>query len=220
MGDYEQVRTHMVDNQLRTNDVTDLRVLDAMEAVPRERFVPASRRCIAYSDQDIALTSGSSPRYLMKPHIFAKLVQLAAVRPGEVALCVGCGTGYGVAVLAQLAGSVVGIDNDPETVATASELLVDLGIENAAVIDGDLVTGAASEGPYDVILIDGAVERLPDALTAQLKDGGRLVVIRGRGGSGTAELHVRSGDVVSGRFAFNAAAQVLPGFEQPREFVF
>ena len=220
MGDYEQVRTHMVDNQLRTNDVTDLRVLDAMESVPRERFVPASKRCIAYSDQDILAASGEPSRYLMKPHVFGKLVQLAAVQPGEVVLCVGCGTGYSVAVFAQLAGSVVGIESDPQIAAAASELLVELGIENAAVIEGDLAKGGASEGPYDVIFVDGAVEVLPQSLTAQLKDGGRLVVVRGLGGAGQAELHVRSGDAVSGRFAFNASAHLLPGFERPKEFVF
>lgn len=220
MGDYEQVRTHMVDNQLRTNDVTDLRVLDAMESVPRERFVPTSKRCIAYSDQDIVVASGETSRYLMKPHVFGKLVQLAAVQPGEVVLCVGCGTGYSVAVFAQLAGSVVGIESDPQIAAAASELLVELGIENAAVIEGDLAKGGASEGPYDVIFVDGAVEVLPQSLTAQLKDGGRLVVVRGLGGAGQAELHVRSGDAVSGRFAFNASAHLLPGFERPKEFVF
>lgn len=220
MGDYEQVRTHMVDNQLRTNDVTDLRVLDAMESVPRERFVPASKRCIAYSDQDILAASGETSRYLMKPHVFGKLVQLAAVQPGEVVLCVGCGTGYSVAVFAQLAGSVVGIESDPQIAVAASELLVELGIENAAVIEGDLAKGGASEGPYDVIFVDGAVEVLPQSLTAQLKDGGRLVVVRGLGGAGQAELHVRSGDAVSGRFAFNASAHLLPGFERPKEFVF
>lgn len=220
MGDFQPVRTRMVDNQLRTNDVTDLRILDAMGAVPRERFVPLSRRCIAYSDQDVPLGIGSAPRHLMKPHVFAKLLQLAEIGPGDVVLCVGCATGYSVAVVARLAASVVGIERDRETADAASALLVDLGIENAAVISGDLATGAASEGPYDVIVIDGAVEVLPEALKAQLKDGGRLVVVEGRGGAGVARLYVRSGDVVSGRFAFNAAAQVLPGFERPREFVF
>lgn len=221
MGDYEQIRTHMVDNQLRTNDVTDLRVLDAMESVPRERFVPASRRCIAYSDQDVLVAGeGSESRYLMKPHVFGKLVQLAAVQPGEVVLCVGCGTGYSVAVFAQLAGSVVGLESDSAVAAAASELLVELGIENAAVIEGDLVKGGASEGPYDVIFVDGAIEVLPEALTAQLKDGGRLVAVRGLGGAGQAELHVRSGDAVSGRFAFNASARLLPGFAREKTFVF
>ncbi|MBC01576.1 MAG: protein-L-isoaspartate O-methyltransferase [Rhodobacteraceae bacterium] len=220
MGDFERARTHMVDNQLRTNDVTDHGILDAMGKVPRERFVPASKRCIAYSDSDIPLSLGDTQRYLMKPHVFAKLVQLAGVRKDDVVLCVGCATGYSVAVLAELAGSVVGLEETAEATAAASDLLVDLGIENAAVVDGDLVTGAASEGPYDVIVIDGAIETLPDALTAQMKDGGRLVTIEGEGGAGAARLYVRSGEVVSGRFAFNASAHVLPGYRVAKEFVF
>jgi protein-L-isoaspartate(D-aspartate) O-methyltransferase len=220
MGDFERARTHMVDNQLRTNDVTDHGILDAMGKVPRERFVPASKRCIAYSDSDIPLSLGDTQRYLMKPHVFAKLVQLAAVRKDDVVLCVGCATGYGVAVLAELAGSVVGLEETAEATAAASDLLVDLGIENAAVVDGDLVTGAASEGPYDVIVIDGAIEELPDALTAQMKDGGRLVAVEGEGGAGAARLYIRSGETVSGRFAFNASAHVLPGYRAAKEFVF
>uniref|UniRef100_UPI003BA90D98 protein-L-isoaspartate O-methyltransferase family protein n=1 Tax=Stappia sp. TaxID=1870903 RepID=UPI003BA90D98 len=220
MGDFERVRTHMVDNQLRTNDVTDLRILDAMGELPRERFVPSAKRCIAYSDQDVPLSAGDGQRFLMKPHIFAKLLQLADIGSDDVILCAGCATGYSVAVASRLAGSVVGIEKDPETVESASALLVDLGIENAAVIAGDPATGGASEGPYDVILVDGAVEVLPQSLTAQLKDGGRLVVVEGRGGAGVAKIYVRSGDVVSGRFAFNASINLLPGFEKPREFVF
>ncbi|MBL6432261.1 MAG: protein-L-isoaspartate O-methyltransferase [Alphaproteobacteria bacterium] len=220
MGDFERARTHMVDNQLRTNDVTDHGILDAMGKVPRERFVPASKRCIAYSDSDIPLSLGETQRYLMKPHVFAKLVQLAGVRKDDVVLCVGCATGYSVAVLAELAGSVVGLEETAEATAAASDLLVDLGIENAAVVDGDLVTGAASEGPYDVIVIDGAIEALPDALTAQMKDGGRLVTIEGEGGAGAARLYVRSGEIVSGRFAFNASAHVLPSYRIAKEFVF
>ncbi|MCA1296943.1 protein-L-isoaspartate O-methyltransferase family protein [Stappia indica] len=220
MGDFDQARTHMVDNQLRTNDVTDLRVLDAMEAIPRERFVPASKRCIAYSDQDIAVSGEGATRYLMKPHVFAKMVQLADISENDVVLSVGCATGYSVAVLSRLAGSVVGLEEDAPTAEAASALLVELGIENAAILDGALATGGAAEGPYDVILVDGAVEDLPETLTAQLKDGGRLVVIEGQGGAAVVKLYTRSGDVVSGRFAFNASAHLLPGFARPKAFVF
>ena len=220
MGDYARARTHMVDNQLRTNDVTDHGLIDAVTAVPRERFMSASRRPVAYSDQDIPVTVGETTRYLMKPHVLGKLIQLAAVRSSDVVLCVGCSTGYSVAVLSHLAASVVGVETDEATVSAASDLLIELGIDNAAIVTGDLVTGAASEGPYDVILIDGAVEDLPDALVAQLKDGGRIVVIEGTGGAGMARVHVRSGDAVSARFGFNASAHVIPGFEKAKTFVF
>lgn len=220
MGDFTQSRIRMVDTQLRTNDVTDHRVLDAIQEVPRERFVPSARRSVAYIDQDIPVQADGAGRYLLKPHIFGRLVQLADVKEDDVVLVVGCSTGYSVAVLAKIAQSVVGLEGDQALVEAATATLVDLGIENGAVIQGELAEGCASEGPYDVILIDGAVERLPDALTAQLKDGGRLVTIEGRGGSGSARIYTRSGDSISGRFAFNAAAHVLPGFERPKEFVF
>ncbi|MXN67086.1 protein-L-isoaspartate O-methyltransferase [Stappia sp. GBMRC 2046] len=220
MGDFTQSRIRMVDTQLRTNDVTDYRVLDAMQEVPRERFVPSARRTVAYIDQDIPVQGDGAGRYLLKPHILGRLVQLADVKQDDVVLVVGCSTGYSVAVLAKIAQSVVGLEGDEALVDAASATLIELGIENGAVVQGELTAGCASEGPYDVILIDGAVERLPDALTAQLKDGGRLVTIEGRGGSASARIYTRSGDTVSGRFAFNAAAHVLPGFERPKEFSF
>ncbi len=220
MGDFEQSRTRMVDNQLRTNDVTDLRILDAMGLVPRERFVPKGKRSVAYSDLDISVYESASGRYLMKPHILARMIQLAEIAGSDVVLAVGCTTGYSVAVLSQLAQSVVGVEEDEALVDQASATLVELGIDNGAVIQGELGKGCASEGPYDVILIDGAVEQLPDTLTKQLKDGGRLVVVEGTGGAGAAMIYTRSGDTVSGRFAFNASAHVLPGFERPKAFVF
>ncbi len=220
MGDHKMARIRMVNNQLRTNDVTDNRVLDAMSEVPRERFVPAARVPIAYSDQDILISGDGAERYLMKPHVFAKLAQLAAIRPQDIVLVVGCGTGYSVAVLARIADSVVGIDSDPQLVETASQLIVDLGIDNAAVIERSLTEGCPAEGPYDVILIDGAIEVPPTALLDQLKDGGRLVAVEGTGTAGAAMLYIRSGDSVAGRFAFNASARLLPGFERPKAFVF
>lgn len=220
MGDFSQSRIRMVDTQLRTNDVTDHRILDAMSDLPRERFVPSAKRSIAYIDQDIPVYENGAGRYLLKPHILGRLIQLADVTENDVALVVGCTTGYSVAIIASLAQSVVGLEKDEALVETASSTLVDLGIENGAVIQGELTKGCPSEGPYDVILVDGAAERLPEALTAQLKDGGRLVIIEGQGGAGMAKIYTRSGGTVSGRFAFNAAAHVLPGFERPKEFVF
>lgn len=220
MTDFAQSRRKMVDNQLRTNDVTDHRVLDAMEAVPREKFVPASRRAVAYIDDDIQIGPVDSGRYLMKPHIFGKLVQLAGLQQNDVVLVIGAGSGYGPAVVSQLAASVVAVEENPALVALGSEILVELGIENAAVVEGELCKGFPSEGPYDAVLIDGAVEQLPEDLFAQLKDGGKLVVIEGQGGAGTAKLYQKSGGVVGGRFAFNASAALLPGFSKEIEFTF
>lgn len=220
MTDFSQSRRKMVDNQLRTNDVTDLRILDAMELVPRERFVPASKKAVAYIDEDLPIGSDETGRVLMKPHIFGKLVQLAEIREGDVVLVVGAGTGYSAAVVSKLAASVVALEENSDLAATATEVLVDLGIENAVVVEGELVKGYPSEGPYDVILIDGAVDVLPDALTAQLKPDGRLAVIEGRGGAGMAKLYQKSGDAISSRFGFNASVHLLPGFSKAAEFVF
>ena len=220
MTDFSQSRRKMVDNQLRTNDVTDHRILDAMELVPRERFVPASKRAVAYIDEDLPIGSADSTRVLMKPHIFGKLVQLAEIREGDVVLVVGAGTGYGSAVISKVAASVVALEEDEDLAKTATEVLMDLGIENAVVVEGPLVAGYASEGPYDVIFVDGAVEVLPEALLGQVKSGGRLAVIEGKGGAGTAKLYQKSGDTASSRFGFNASVGVLPGFEKAAEFVF
>jgi len=220
MTDFSQSRRKMVDNQLRTNDVTDHRILDAMELVPRERFVPASKRPVAYIDEDLPIGPTDSGRVLMKPHIFGKLVQLAEIRDDDVVLIVGAGTGYSAAVISKLAASVVALEENLDLAKTATEVLVDLGIENAVVVDGALSKGYASEGPYDVILVDGAVDVLPEALGDQLKPDGRLAVIEGQGGAGVARLYRKSGTAISGRFGFNASVKVLPGFEREAAFVF
>ena len=220
MTDFSQSRRKMVDNQLRTNDVTDHRILDAMELVPRERFVPASKRSVAYIDEDLPVGSSESGRMLMKPHIFGKLVQQAAIQEDDVVLVVGAGTGYSAAVVSRLAASVVALEENADLAKTATEVLVDLGIENAVVVEGPLAAGYPSEGPYDVILVDGAVEVLPEALTAQLKPDGRLSVIEGRGGAGVAKLYQKSGTAVSSRFGFNASVSLLPGFAKADEFTF
>lgn len=220
MTDFAQSRRKMVDNQLRTNDVTDHRVLDAMEAVPREKFVPAAKRVIAYIDEDLPVGAGGSGRSLMKPHIFGKLVQMAHIQPDNVVLIVGAGNGYSSAVVSHLAASVVALEEDQDLAQTATSLLVELGVENAVVVDGPLSKGYAAEAPYDVILVDGAVEVLPEALLSQLRDEGRLAVIEGLGGSGVAKLYKKSGEVVSGRFGFNASAGLLPGMAKAAEFSF
>ncbi len=220
MTDFAQSRRKMVDNQLRTNDVTDHRILDAMEAVPREKFVPTAKRAVAYIDEDLPIGASGSGRLLMKPHIFGKLLQIAQIGADDVVLIVGAGTGYSSAVVSNLAASVVALEENEELAGAAGELLVELGIENAVVVDGPLAKGYATEGPYDVILVDGAVEVLPETLLAQLKDEGRLVAIEGLGGAGVAKAYKKSGGVVSGRFGFNASAKLLPGFGKEAEFSF
>lgn len=223
MVDFATLRGRMVENQLRTYDVTDRRIQDAMGEIPREVFLPASRRSLAYLDEPVALIEprpDQPGRFLTRPAIFAKMLQIAEIESSDVVLVVGAGTGYPCAVVGRLADSVVGLESDEDLGNQASDLLTQVGVENAAVVVGPLEAGWSPEAPYDVIVVDGAVETPVETLTAQLKDGGRLVVIEGRGLSATATLYRRSGDTVGRWPSFNAAASILPGFEKPAEFVF
>ncbi|SDR09439.1 protein-L-isoaspartate(D-aspartate) O-methyltransferase [Pseudovibrio sp. Tun.PSC04-5.I4] len=219
MVDFAELRTLMVDNQLRTNDITDLRIIDAMGIVPREKFVPENLQELAYIDEDVSVDE-KSERKMLKPHIFGRLVQLAAITSKDVVLVVGAASGYGVAVASHLAEAVVGLEVDVALSEAASAILEQLGIENAAVIDGDLTKGYAADAPYDVILVNGSVEELPITLCDQLKEEGRLVVVEGAGNAGVAKLYTKTGGHVSSRFAFNAHASALPGFEKPEVFEF
>ena len=221
--DFEAARENMVNCQVRPTDVTDYALLEAMFATPRERFVPSARRFAAYTDEDVdvsAAATGEGPRFLAEASPFAKLVQLAAIEPGETVLDVGCGTGYSTAIIAQLCGSVIAVESDPGLVAFAGEALSELGIDNAAVIEGDPTAGYPKEAPYDAVVIEGAVEFVPDALTDQLRDGGRLVAVVGTGQAARARVFVRENGVVSSRPEFNAALPPLPGFQREPGFVF
>jgi protein-L-isoaspartate(D-aspartate) O-methyltransferase len=222
-ADFSQHRAKMVDGQLRTTDVTNQSLLAAMGSVPREAFVDVRHQALAYIDEDIEIApadAGGSARYLMEPSPFAKLIQLADIRQGDIVLDVGCGTGYSAAVLSQLAGSVIALESDPALAERASSLLGSHGYDNVAVVPGPLEKGYPDEAPYDVIVIEGAVGEIPEALFDQLKEGGRLVVVEGLGNAGVAKLYVRDGGVVTGRRAFNAAVKPLPGFEKAPAFEF
>jgi protein-L-isoaspartate(D-aspartate) O-methyltransferase len=221
--DFAALRTKMVDGQIRTNDVTDLGILEAMLTVPREAFVPAKFKPLAYIDEDIEIAppqSGRRSRFLMKASPFAKLVQLAAIRADDVVLDVGCGTGYSAAILSHVAGSVIALEEDAALAELAQSTLDGLGYHGVVVVQGPLVAGYAAEAPYDVILLEGGVEAVPQGIFDQLKDGGRLVVVEGTGNSAMAKIYLRTGDVTSARSAFNAAVKPLPGFERVREFEF
>jgi protein-L-isoaspartate(D-aspartate) O-methyltransferase len=216
-ADFSELRTKMVDGQVRTTDVTDPAIIEAMLTIPREAFVDERLRPLAYIDEDIEIARG---RHLMEPSPFAKLVQLADIRPGETVLDVGAGTGYSSAVLSRLAGWVVALESDAALAERARAALANLTVENVTVVTGPLAAGHADAAPYDVILLEGAVETLPDALFAELREGGRLVAVEGLGNAGIARLYLKSGGIVTGRRAFNAAVKPLPGFERTPAFVF
>ena len=216
--DFELARRNMVDNQVRTNRVTDSLVISALRAIPRELFVPTAQNGVAYVDDDIAVAPG---RYLMEPMILARLLQLAAIQRTDVVLDVGCATGYSTAVLGKMASSVVALEQDAELVNWAAETLLGLGIDNAVVVEGQLAEGLPDQGPYDVIFVNGAMDRVPEVLREQLADGGRLVgVLRGEKGVGHATLVTRSGNAFGHRTEFDANVRMLPGFARKPTFVF
>lgn len=220
MTDFAAARLNMVESQVRVNGVTDERLIAAMGAVPRERFVPISRQGIAYMDEDIPVSDGKPARFLMEPRVFAKLVQLAAVTADDLLLDVGCGTGYSTAVLSRLAGTVVGLESDANLAAQAGATLSDLGVDNAVIVVGPLAEGYRKQAPYDVIFMNGMVSSVPEALQQQLRENGRLVTVAGDGVSGRARLYIRSSAGFSGRDAFDANIRFLPGFEPVESFVF
>jgi protein-L-isoaspartate(D-aspartate) O-methyltransferase len=223
MIDFERMRQSMVDSQLRPNDVTDPRILSAMLEVPRERFVPASRVNLAYLDDDLPVREAGPDgpaRYLMEPMILARLVQALDVQASSHVLDVGCATGYSTAILAKLASSVIALEADADLVAAARRNLAGQDGGTVQVVHGGLAAGAAEAGPYDAVLLNGAVEVMPEALLAQLKEGGRLVAVIRSGPLGRANIFVKSGGAVSSRPLFDAAVPLLPGFEASRGFVF
>lgn len=212
----------MVDGQLRTTDVNRIPLLDAFLSVPREAFVPARLKLLAYIDEDLEVTSPGSDerRFLMEPSPFAKMLQLADIGPADFVLDVGAATGYSAAILSLVAGSVIALESDAALADGATARLAEFGYDNVAVVQGPLPAGYASEAPYDVIVVEGAVDEVPQALFDQIKDGGRLVAVEGHGNAGVVKLYVKQGDAVSGRRGFNAAVRPLPGFQKEPAFEF
>jgi len=217
MPDYAAQRLNMVESQVRTNDVTDTRIHAAMREIPREQFVPNTKRAVAYAEAAIEIIRG---RYLLEPRTFAKLLQLAAVTPDDSVLDIACATGYSTAVIARIAKTVIGLEQDADLVRVASETVPTLGAKNATIVQGSLVDGFAAKAPYDVIFVNGAIETVPDALLAQLAEGGRLVAVIKSGELGRATLYLREHGRIGQRVAFDAAAYPLVGFRNTVGFVF
>jgi protein-L-isoaspartate(D-aspartate) O-methyltransferase len=208
----------MVDNQVRTRGVTDRRLLAALLAIPRERFVPEARRPLAYLDEGVALDGG---RRLGGAAPFARLVQLAAIEGDETVLDVGAASGYSTAVLARLAARVVGLESDAGLAATARATLAALGIDNAGIVEGDLATGGKAKGPFDVVVVEGVIFEEPTALLGLLKTDGRLVALLSQDGRPpVAHLYVKSGKGISARAEFDARLPPVPIPQRGDAFVF
>jgi protein-L-isoaspartate(D-aspartate) O-methyltransferase len=224
MTDFAAARRMMVDGQVRTSDVTDLRLQAAMLELPREIFVPQSKAALAYLDRDVpvvdSMQGGGTGRRLLKPMVLAKLIHAAEIGAGDRMLDVGCATGYSTAVLARLAHTVVALEEDASLARMAAENLRSVGCTNATVVTGPLTEGWNAEAPYDAILVNGSSDIAPAKLLSQLKDGGRLVCVQGRAPASKAMIYRSAGGAVSGRPIFDAVAPLLPGFAEPPAFVF
>ena len=216
MADFAQRRTTMVDTQVRPSDVTKFPIIDAMLRVPREMFVPGDKREAAYAGENIDLGGG---RVVLEPRTLAKMLEAADIQPDEMVLDVGAGLGYSSALAARLGEAVIALEENANMAAEAERALAEAGIDNVAVVEGPLSEGAAKHGLYDVILVQGAVGHMPESLTDQLKDGGRIVAIFAEGALGVVRVGYRIDGAVNWRYAFNAGAPVLPGFEASRAFV-
>ncbi len=223
MPDYQLLRKNMVESQVRTNDVTDRRVLRAMLDLPREKFVPEALRALAYNGEGLALpASGSATglRALPAPVATARLIQLADIEPTDLVLEVGAATGYSTAIIAELAHSVVGLESDAGLAAQASATLSAGAVTNATIKTGPLAAGAPESGPYHVIIVAGAVPEVPAALFQQLRHDGRLIAVIANGPIGRATVFERFGQsgAYSSRVAFDLGAPALPGFARKAAF--
>lgn len=217
MQDYAAAREAMVDRQVRPSDVTRYGIVDAMLRVPRERFVPAPKRSVAYAGEAVEI---GADRWLLDPRVFAKMVDAAEIEPSDAVLDIGCGLGYSSAVLSGLCRAVIAVECDETLAASAEETLRDIGADNVAILTGPLQEGAPSEAPFDVILVEGGIASPPQALFDQLAEDGRLVAIWTGGSFGRAQVSVKSGGLISTRWVFDAAAPVLPGFAAEPSFAF
>jgi protein-L-isoaspartate(D-aspartate) O-methyltransferase len=210
----------MVDCQVRPSDVTDLRIIEAMLAIPREAFVPADQRALAYLDRNIDVGATPGKDFLLAPAVLAKMIQAAEIAATDHVLVAGCATGYAAAVIARLAAEVFAVASSPEMAAIARAALNAAGAGSVTVSSGPAGEGDPAHGPYDVILLNGGTEIEPEALYRQLKIGGRLVGVFANARPSRATLVTRSPSDYGTRTLFDAAAPTLPGLERVPAFSF
>ena len=214
MTDFATRRRMMVDTQVRPSDVTKFPIIDAMLRIPREAFVPDSEREAAYAGRNVRLAEN---RVVLEPRTLAKMLDAVNIDNDDLVLDIGAGFGYSSAVIARIAEAVVAVEDDEAFTSEAQSLLVEHG-DNVVFHEGALAQGAAEHGPYDAIVIEGGVAQLPEAITDQLKDGGRIVCLFMDGARGTVRVGWKIDGAITWRFAFNASAPVLPGFEKQDAF--
>jgi protein-L-isoaspartate(D-aspartate) O-methyltransferase len=211
---YDRARLHMIESQIKPSDVTDPRLLAAFAAVEKERFVPSAIVALTYAEAPLEVAPG---RFLLEPRTFAKLIKLAEITAEDRVLDVGCATGYSAALLARLAGKVIALEQDADLVRVASGTLVNTSV---TVVQGALIEGARQEGPFDAIIVEGAIEEVPQTLLSQLAEGGRLVAVVQQGPQGKAMLYLKENGSIGGRAMFDASAPVLAGFKKMVGFIF
>lgn len=216
--DFETARQTMVDTQIRVNDVTSPAIIKAFQTIPRELFVPRPRRSVAYSEIEIETSPG---RVLWTARDFAKLLQACEPKPSDIALVIGSGAGYEVAILSQIVETVIALESDAELTEAASKRFAELELDRAVAVEGDIAAGLPDQGPFDIIWINGMVETMPEAWGRQLSEGGRMAaVVQVSAGLGRAEMHTRSGDIVSRQGAFEARPPKFDGFDKAPAFTF
>lgn len=215
MADYHARRIAMVDTQVRPSDVTKFPIIDAMLSVPKEDFVGNGQREAAYLGENLELAGG---RTILEPRTMAKMLDALNISSDQTVLDLGCGYGYSSAVLARMADVVVAVEEDDAMAEEAQSRLSEAGVDNVAVMAGRLAEGDAKHGPYDAIILQGGAEQVPDSLLDQLREGGRIAVIFMDGALGTVKIGHKSASGVNWRYAFNAAAPVVTGFEKKAAF--
>ncbi|WBU58224.1 protein-L-isoaspartate O-methyltransferase family protein [Paracoccus sediminicola] len=217
MLDFKQARTAMVDTQVRPNDVTKYPIIHAMLTVPRELYVPEPLQSVAYVGENLHL---GEDRWLLEPRNFAKLLEELNIQPDELVLDIGAGLGYNAAVMARISQAVVALESHEELARQAETTLSEQGIDNVAIVTGDLAEGYAGQAPYDVVVIAGAIEEFPQNIADQIREGGRVGAIFSEGQLGVARIGHKLDGRLNWRYAFNGSAPVLPGFAKAMEFQF